>query len=99
MSEAEGTEADAGAVPEAEGAVDGTEAEAGVAKAVAAAGACAEAGAPSSWKDAGRARSAAEPEPWWEVIDSSTEDGVGGEVELGEALEAVAMSVEVAGLK
>ena len=55
--------------------------------------------AASSWRDADRARRAAEPEPWWAVLNSSTEDGVGGAVELGEALEAFAMSVEVAGLK
>ena len=41
----------------------------------------------------------AEPEPWWTILDSSTEEGVGGAVELGEALEAFAMSVEVAGLR
>ena len=82
------------AATEAEGAVDGTEAEAGAAKAVAAAGDCTRA------DDANRARRAAEPESWWAVLDSSTKDhGVGGAVELGEALEAFAMSVEVAELK
>ena len=49
--------------------------------------------------DAGRARKAAEPEPWWAVIDSSTEDSVGGAVDLEEALQAFAMSVEVDGLE
>ena len=69
------------AAAEAEGAVDasGTEVEAGAAKAVAAAGDCSRA------DDADRAKRAAGPEPWWAVLDSNTEDGVGGAVELGEA--------------
>ena len=60
------------AAAEAEGAVDGTEAQAGAAKAVAGAGDCARADDAAS----GRARRAAEPEPWWAVLDSSTEEGV-----------------------
>jgi len=83
------------AAAKAEGAVDGIEAEAGAgaAKAVAAAGDCARA------DDADRARRAPEPEPWWAALDNSTTEGVGGAVELGKALEAFAMSVEVAGLR
>ena len=81
------------AAAEAEGAVEGTEAEAGAAKAVAVAEGCARV------DDADRARRDAEPEPWWAVLDSSTKEGVGGAVELGKALEAFAMSVEVAGLR
>ena len=57
------------------------------------AGAGVEAGAVSSWRDVGRAKRAAEPEPWWAVIDSSTKDGVGGAVELEEALRAFAVTV------
>ena len=90
---AAGAEAAAGAVSEAVGteAVAGATTEAGgaVGGAEAEAGA-AVAGAASSWRDA-------EPEPWWAVIDSSTEDGVGGAVELEEVLGAFAMAVEVAG--
>ena len=81
------------AAAKAEGAAEGTVAEAGADKAVAAAVGCARA------DDAVRARRAAEPEPWWAVLDSSTEEGVDGAVELEEALKAVSMSVEVAGLR
>ena len=66
------------AAAEAGGAVEGT--EAGATKAVAAVEDCARAG------DADRTRRAAEPEPWWAVLDSSTEEGVGGAVKMGEAL-------------
>ena len=90
-AEAAGVEAAAAAG----GAVGGIEAEAGATKAVAsaAAGDCARADGTN------RARRAAEPEPWWAVLDSGTEEGMGAVVELGEALEAFALSVEVAGLE
>ena len=50
--------------------------------------------ATSSWKGGGRARRAVGPEPWWAVVDSSTEDGVGGAVKLEEALRAFAVEVD-----
>ena len=69
------------AAAEAEGAVDGIEAEvgAGAAKVVAAAGDCPRA------DGADRTKRGAEFEPWWAVLDNSTMDGVDGAVELGEA--------------
>ena len=75
---AEAEEAEVVAATEAEGAAEGTvaEAEAGAAKTVAAAVGGARA------DDAVRARRAAEPEPWWAVLDSSTEEGVDGAVGL-----------------
>ena len=45
----------------------------------------------------GRARRAAKPESWWVVVESSTADGVGGTMELGEALRAFAVIVGVGG--
>ena len=48
---------------------------------------------------AAEARRAVEPEPWWAVLDSSTEEGEDPPVMLLEALVAFAMSVEVAGLR
>ena len=48
---------------------------------------------------AAEARRAVEHEPWWAVLDSSTEEGEDPSVMLLEALVAFAMSVEVAGLR
>ena len=73
---AEAEEAGIMAAIEVEGAAEGTVAEAGAAKTVAAAVGGARAG------DAVRARRAGEPEPWWAISDSSTEEDVGGAVEL-----------------
>ena len=40
---------------------------------------------------------AAEPEPWWEVVDNGTTDGVSRAMCLGETLRAFAANVEVDG--
>ena len=45
------------------------------------------------------AKRAVEPEPWWAVLDSSTEGGEDPTVILLEALVAFAMLVDVAGLR
>ena len=80
---------------EAVGAVAGAGAEAGAAGVVAGAGAGS--GNANRWRDGGRAWRAAEPEPSWAVVGSSTADGVGGAVELEEALRAFVAAVEVDG--
>ena len=92
-AETEAEEAGVVAVTEAGGVGEGTVVGAGAAKTVAATVGGARA------DDAVRARRADEPEPWWAVLDSSTKEGVDGAVEPEEALEAFAMSVEVAGLR
>ena len=46
---------------------------------------------------AARAGVASTPKPWWVVVDSGTEEGVGRMVELGDALQAFAATVEVDG--